>query len=115
MREDYTEPEYDLRTKDSGSEMHFVYELFDKTLKKFPKERFQNAALLLEALDSVVERVQFRAHVLRPSIPQRCLFCGVGSYHFSTPSVNSLRGICSRCGNVQEFMGSVGALWWEQK
>jgi len=115
MREDYAEPEYDLRTKNSGSEMHFVYELFDKTLKKHPKQRFQNAALLLESLDNVLERVQLKAHVLRPSIPQRCLFCGIGEYRFSTPSVNSLKGICSKCGNVQEFLGSVEALWWEQR
>lgn len=114
-REDYTEPEYDLRTENSGSEMYFVYELFDKTLKKLPTERFPDAALLLESLDNVIERVQLKAHVLRLSVSQRCLFCGIGEYHFTTPSVNSLRGICNKCGNVQEFMGSVGALWWEER
>ena len=112
MREDYTEPDYDLR-KDSVSEMHFVYELFDKALQKYPKERFHNAALLLEALDNVIERVQLKAHVLNASIPQRCLFCGVGFYRFVTPSVNSLRGTCFNCGNVQEFVASGVNRWWE--
>jgi Protein kinase domain len=113
-REDHVEPEYDLRTRNSESEMHFVYELFDRTITKSPKERLQNAELVLVSLNNVIERVQLKAHVLRPSIPQRCLFCGIGEYHFSTPSVNSLRGICSKCGNVQEFMGNVGDLWWER-
>jgi Protein kinase domain len=114
LREDYAEPEYDLRTKNAGSEIHFVYELLDKTLKKDPEQRFQNAALLLESLDNVLERVQLKAHVLRLAIPQRCLFCGTGEYRFSTPSVNSLKGICGKCGNVQEFIGNVGDLWWER-
>lgn len=114
MREDYAEPEFDLRTRNAGSNMHFVYELFDKSITKSSKERFQNAALLLESLDSVIERVQLKAHVLNKSIRQHCLFCGVGEYHFSSLAANTLKGICDKCGNVQEFMGDVGALWWEQ-
>jgi Protein kinase domain len=114
LREDYAEPEFDLRTRNAGSNMHFVYELFDKSIKKSPKERLQNAALLLGSLDNVIERVQLKAHVLNKSVRQHCLFCGVGEYHFSSLAVNTLKGICNKCGNVQEFMGQVGALWWEQ-
>jgi tRNA A-37 threonylcarbamoyl transferase component Bud32 len=114
LREDYAEPAYDLRTTNSESEMPFVYELFDKTLRKLKEERLQSAALLLESLDNVLERVQLKAHVLNKSVRQRCMFCGVGEYRFLSPSVNTARGICSKCGNVQEFIGNVGALWWEQ-
>jgi hypothetical protein len=94
--------------------MHFVYELFDKTITKSPKERLQNAELLLAFLNNVIERVQLKAHVLRPSIPQRCLFCGTGEYRLGASTVNSWKGICSTCGNVQEFIGEVGNLWWER-
>lgn len=113
-REDHHEANYDLRTRGSESEMHFVYELFDKTITKSPKERLQNAELLLAFLNNVIERVQLKAHVLRPSIPQRCLFCGTGEYRLGASTVNSLKGICSTCGNVQEFIGEVGNLWWER-
>jgi serine/threonine protein kinase len=115
LREEYAEPEYELRSAGPGAEMHFVYEVFQKTVKRNPNERVQNAIALLETLDSVIQRVQLKAHALNISLPQRCVFCAVGAYSFSRSSVNSLQGICNTCGNVQDFIGQVGELWWEQK
>jgi hypothetical protein len=34
--------------------MHFVYELFDKTITERPEDRYQSAADLLYALDTVM-------------------------------------------------------------
>jgi hypothetical protein len=115
MREDYSEPEYDLRPRSSGPGMHFAYELLDKTLRKLPKERYPNAAVLLESLDSTLQRVQLQAHILNASVRQHCIFCGVGEYQFLSPSTNTLKGICNTCGNIQEFVGDVGARWWEHR
>ncbi len=52
-REEYAEPEDDLRTRDAGPNMHFVYEIFDKTITVRPQDRYQSAADLLYALDTV--------------------------------------------------------------
>jgi serine/threonine protein kinase len=115
LREEYAEPRNDLRNGASRPEMHFLYEVFEKTVTRNPKERVQNAIALLETLDSVIQRVKLKAHDLNISLPQRCVFCAVGAYSFSRSSVNSLQGICNTCGNVQDFIGQVGELWWEQK
>lgn len=85
-REEYAEGEDDLRTRDAGPGMHFVYELFDKTITERPQDRYQSAADLLYALDTVIERVQLKAHVLKPSLRQHCMFCVIGEYQ---PSLGS--------------------------
>jgi serine/threonine protein kinase len=36
VREEYAEGEDDLRTRDGGPSIHFVYELFDKTITERP-------------------------------------------------------------------------------
>jgi serine/threonine protein kinase len=85
-REEYTEAEDDLRTREAGPSMHFVYEIFDKTITERPQDRYQSAAALLYALDTVIERVRQNAHVLNPTVRQHCIFCGVGEYRMSPSS-----------------------------
>lgn len=114
IREEYGEGEDDLRTRDAGPAMHFVYELFDKTIKERPQDRFQSAADLLYALDTVIERVQLKAHLLKPSTRQHCMFCVVGEYRpVSGIARGELLYSCSNCGNMQRFTGA--GLWWEKK
>jgi serine/threonine protein kinase len=116
MREEYAEGEDDLRTGKAGPGMHFVYELFDKTITERPQDRFQSATDLLYALDTVIERVQLKAHILKPSVRQHCMFCVIGEYR---PVIgvagNDLMYVCSNCGNIQRFTGAPSRLWWENK
>ena len=113
LREEYAEPQNDLRNGTLGPEMHFVYEVFDKTLKRNPKERLQGAGALLEALDKVIVRVQMKAHVLDMSAPQRCVFCGVGEYLQKESPVYELRLVCKTCGNIQMFTRQPpNKPWW---
>lgn len=113
LREDYAEGDFDLRRQAEEPEMHFVYELFDKTLRKNPEERFQTAARLLMLLDSVIERVRHRAHVLNATVRQRCLFCGVGEYQRKEAASYELMFVCNNCGNIQKFTGAPPQKqWW---
>lgn len=116
VREEYAEGEDDLRKGSAGLGIHFVYELFDKTITPRPQDRFQCAADLLHALDTVIERVQMRAHILNPSIRQHCMFCVIGEYRPATGIAgNDLMYVCSNCGNIQRFTGAPSRLWWESK
>ncbi|MGA2981354.1 MAG: serine/threonine-protein kinase [Terriglobales bacterium] len=116
VREEYTEGEDDLRTRDAGPNMHFVYELFDKTITERPQDRYQNVADLLYALDTVIERVQLKAHILKPSVRQHCMFCVTGEYQVSRgPGTNELLLFCSNCGNMQRFASTTPKPWWENR
>jgi hypothetical protein len=107
VREEYDEGADDLRAGDAGLAMNFVYELFDKTIKHHPQDRFQSTRDLLYTLDSVIERVQLKAHVLKSGVPQHCMFCVVGQYQASGPDHQGYHiFVCTTCGNVQRFVGS---------
>jgi serine/threonine protein kinase len=115
VREEYGESTDDLRTRDAGPNMHFVYELFDKTITERPQDRYQNVADLLYALDTVIERVQLKAHILKPSVRQHCMFCVVGEYQASMgPGSNEPSYFCSNCGNMQRFVGRTPKPWWDK-
>jgi hypothetical protein len=115
LREEYSEGVDDLRTPNANPSVHFVYEIFDKTITTRPEDRFPTAAELLAALDGVIERVQFKAHVLNTSVRQPCTFCVVGEYRGHKTTVNEFMYVCSNCGNVQHFMiASHQRGWWEQ-
>ena len=58
LREEYGEGDDDLREPNANPSVHFVYEIFDKTITTQPKDRFQTAADVLTALDGVIERVR---------------------------------------------------------
>ena len=115
IREEYAEGEDDLRTQDASPNMHFVYEIFDKTITKRPEDRYPNATALLKSLDSVIERVQLKAHILNTSVRQQCMFCVVGEYRVQrVAAVNEFMYVCSNCGNVQHFMASPPSkMWWK--
>jgi serine/threonine protein kinase len=102
MREDYAEIGYDLR-EISGPEMHFVYEVFDNSIKKLPRERLPNATVLLQHVDNVIWRLERNAHVLDISVPLHCIFCGVGEYERREAPTYELKVVCNWCGNVQNF------------
>jgi len=115
VREEYAEGEDDLRKRDAEPGVHFVYELFDKTIRERPEDRFQSAADLLYELDTVIERVQLGAHILKPSSRQHCIYCVVGEYRrASGVAGNDLMFVCSNCGNVQRFTGDSSRVWWEK-
>ena len=114
IREEYAEGEDDLRTQGSEPAMHFVYELFDKTIRERPQDRFPTVRELLHALDTVIERVQLRGHILKPSVRQHCMFCVTGEYRRAIGVAgNDLMYVCTNCGNIQRFTGSAPKLWWE--
>jgi hypothetical protein len=114
IREEYAEGEDDLRTQDSSPSMHFIYEIFDKTITKRPEDRYPNATALLKSLDSTIERIQLKAHILNSSVRQQCMFCVVGEYRAQRVAANELVYICSNCANVQHFMASPPSkMWWK--
>jgi serine/threonine protein kinase len=116
VREEYAEGEDDLRTREAGPYMHLVYELFEKTINERPERRFQSVADLLHGLDTVIERVKLKAHVLNPAVRQACIFCVVGEYQPMTGvGANELAYVCSDCGNIQRFTRPGHGLWWERK
>lgn len=115
-REEYAEGPDDLRTRNSALGMHFIYELFDKTITERPQNRYQNMTDLLDALDSVINRIQMNAHILKPSVRQHCLFCVVGEYRAQRVATNEFLYVCDNCGNMQKFRNEPHLKgWWEQE
>ena len=114
LREEYGEGSDDLRTPNASPSVHFIYEIFDKTITQRPEDRFQTAPDLLTALDGVIERVRSRAHILNTSVRQPCIFCVAGEYRGQKTTVNEFMYVCSNCGNIQHFMVSHKRGWWEQ-
>jgi len=128
-RERHGEGDYDLRKTDSDPNLHFVYEILDKTIATKPSDRYQNASELLDALDGVNLRIEQHAHVLDVRIPQHCLYCRKGHYQirlynpskpagFNEPRIGDAFGfwgtnqmdnkswmilVCDTCGNTQMF------------
>jgi hypothetical protein len=114
--EEYADGDDDLRAQDTSPSMRFVYEIFDKTITKRPEDRYPNAAVLLKSLDSVIERVQLKAHILDTSVRQQCIFCVVGEYRAQrVAATNEFMYVCSNCGNIQHFMGLRPLkMWWKE-
>lgn len=135
-RERYREPSYSLIGPDCEQGMHFVYELFDKSIQEDPAKRFQNAKEFLMELDGVIKGIEQSAHVLDLNVKQACLYCRSGIYQqrlLTGPNYKSgansdafrfwgnnsmgqkdiMALVCDTCGNVQLFRLDLGqAVKW---
>jgi hypothetical protein len=55
-------------------------ELVGRTLKKQPIRRIEYAVKLLDEVRNAINRTEAGGRVLDLGLPQRCLFCGTGTY-----------------------------------
>jgi serine/threonine protein kinase len=134
-RERHHEPRYSLLGPTADPQMHFVYDLLDRSLVEDPAARFSEAGEFLNALDGVVEKMEKDAHVLNLNVAQKCLYCIEGKYqlqmaHQPAPyererpvrkSAYQFWGnnfmdqtpwmalACDTCGNVQLFRRDLSA------
>lgn len=114
-----------LNRKDAG--IFFVYDLLDGMIVADPlQRRFKDANEVAGVVETAIRRIQVNAHHIDPSVPQACMYCGVGFYQKvldESPETNrtgeypelarfGFRGIgksswrivtCDYCGNVQVF------------
>jgi hypothetical protein len=125
-RERHREQKYSLLKPDCDQGLHFVYELFDKSIQEDLTKRFQSAKEFLEELEGVMDGIERSAHVLDLNVKQRCLYCRSGIYqqhlltgpsYRSSPKADAFRFwginhmgekdtmavVCDTCGNVQLF------------
>lgn len=122
-REKHREPGFDLTKANATVPYFLVYELLDRMIVGDPGQRLRDGGEALREVDSVIERVELRAHVVSLDAPQSCLFCGVGHYRPEvtygddgtssaavhnmglTPvgSAHWLILVCDHCGNLQLF------------
>lgn len=138
-REQHGSPAFDLRRQGCDPNLHFVYEIFDKTITHDPLQRCQNAGELLVMLDSVIAGIEKGAHVLDMRVPQPCLYCRTGLYQlrlyvpgkssgFSDMRVGDPFGfwgnnymaercsmilVCDTCGNTQIFRPDLARVKWK--
>lgn len=75
---------YDLRNKINAPYIHYVYEIFDKSIRENPEERYEDATKMSEDIKKLVEFVENDARYLDCSIQQNCVFCRIGEYDFIT-------------------------------
>jgi len=78
----YKHPRFDLRSEESESAIHFAYEIFDKSIREEPTERYINAIEMLEDVKKLMAFVENDARYLDCNIPQKCIFCRIGNYGF---------------------------------
>jgi serine/threonine protein kinase len=126
-RERHRISKYDLTRDRKDAAIFFIYDLLDGMIVADPeKRRFRNANDIAGAVETVVRRIEMNAHHIDLSVPQACIYCGVGFYQKvldESPQKNrsgqypelerfGFRGIgksswlilaCDYCGNVQMF------------
>lgn len=83
-REYYSIPRYDLRNESSEHAIHEAYNIFEKSIREDPKERYINASAMLEDVKKLMSSVEINARYLDCNIPQNCIFCRNGKYEFLT-------------------------------
>ena len=72
---------WDLRKrKEFGTDILFVYEIFEKTIQDLPNFRYSNAVFLLHHVESTISVVKNQGRVLDSKVLNSCLFCGIGTY-----------------------------------
>ncbi len=119
-REKHREPDYDLTRPPGGQPengIQFVYEVLDKSIVESPKSRFEDASMLIAAVDGAIRRNALNAHVLDLSVKQPCLYCVDGEYQQLQGSQANEHGMvfaCRRCGNLQRFNPPYNGwnAWW---
>ncbi|MDQ6787526.1 MAG: serine/threonine protein kinase [Acidobacteriota bacterium] len=82
VREHYNHEKFDLRNKNSEPAIHFAYEIFDKSIREAPTERYKSAIEMLGEVKELTSFVESDARYLDCKIPQSCIFCHNGKYEF---------------------------------
>ncbi|MGC2237830.1 MAG: serine/threonine-protein kinase [Pyrinomonadaceae bacterium] len=82
VREHYNHQRFDLRNNDSEQSIHLAYEIFDKSIREEPTERYKNATEMFEDVRKLLEFIENDARFLDCNIPQKCIFCKEGKYEF---------------------------------
>lgn len=125
-REDFIyEKDKDLRNfAGTDHSMHFIYEIFEKTIKHNPNDRLSDANELAKEIDKMSEVISKDGHYLDMNATQKCMFCANGNYetfaiptdmygrvgnlsdmfsYFQNKSDKSFCLVCENCGNIQFF------------
>jgi serine/threonine protein kinase len=126
-RERHRIQQYDLTLDRKDAGIFFVYDLLDRMIVADPARRlFKDANEVAVSVETIIRRIEVNAHHIDLSVPQACMYCGVGLYQKvldESPETNyagqypelerfGLRGIgksswlimaCDYCGNVQVF------------
>lgn len=113
-RENFNEKEWDLRNyKTFDHSMHFIYEIFEKTIILNSKisflnigyGRFTNAKELANDIDKIIYILEQKGRYLDINIPQKCIFCEIGKYEIFAIPINP------NTGAVMNFSGSFPNLY----
>lgn len=80
VREYHKERLFDLRIKMEGPMIHFVYELFDKSIVERPSGRYASGNEMLDHVRQLILFAEQKAPYLDIELPQHCVFCRVGKY-----------------------------------
>jgi len=126
-RERHRVAQYNLTLDRKDAGIFFVYDLLDGMIVADPlQRRFKDANEVANAVETAIRRIQVNAHHIDPSVPQACMYCGVGFYQKvldESPETSrtgeypelarfGFHGIgksswlimaCDYCGNVQVF------------
>ncbi|HWQ34419.1 MAG TPA: serine/threonine-protein kinase [Blastocatellia bacterium] len=79
-REKHREAAFDLTTGQRDSAVFLIYDLLDKTIVFDKSKRFTDADKLADAVDTVIRRIEMKAHAIDLNAPQPCNYCGIGAY-----------------------------------
>ncbi len=79
-REVHRSSQYDLTKEQTLPDYFFVYDLLDRMIVEDPSKRLTNAAMVADAIETIIRRIVVRAHHLDLSTPQACIYCGIGFY-----------------------------------
>lgn len=126
-RERHKIEQYNLTRDRKDAAIFFVYDLLDGMVVAEPgRRRFKDANEVAVAVETVIGRINVNAHHIDLSVPQACIYCGVGFYQsvvdespemmrtgeYPQLSQFGFRGLrksswlilaCDYCGNVQVF------------
>jgi serine/threonine protein kinase len=88
VREYHKDEPFDLRKRTKAPMIHYVYELFEKSIVEKPSGRYATANEMVEHVTQLIAFAEHDTPYLDLKLPQHCVFCRVGEYRFELePSI----------------------------
>ncbi len=95
-RERHRLQEFDLVSRHKQVRYEIVNKLFDSMLAEDPARRIQTANGILDQFNRVTMEFDMAINIPSQSLPQKCIYCGIGSYVGADHELDT-------CGNIQTF------------
>ncbi len=131
LREKHRSTNYDITVDIPFTKFYLINEFLDKMIVREPSKRFENGSCVLKEFNVLLRRINMGVNCIGPEIPQKCIYCGKGSYKKvaddgpnkgysvshndfglqSSYNASWIIFVCDHCANVQIFRPESSIRW----